>query len=191
MIEDMYSVIQRINEIKKRFGIKRHNPVYNTGRSFEYETSQRMKEQRDSENSIQLKAHRNVKLTIPQIKRIVNSYSKRIGVPPSLVHAIIERESGYNQFAVSNRGAMGLMQLMPKVIEEFGISNPFVPDDNIRGGVSYLKRLLVKYGWDYKQALAAYNAGERVVDESRGIPPYKETRDYISRVINSYLENRD
>jgi soluble lytic murein transglycosylase-like protein len=191
MIEDMYSVIQRINEIKKRFGIKRHNPVYNTGKSFEYETSQRMKEQRDSDNAIQLKANRDVKLTIPQIKRIVNSYSRRIGVPPSLVHAIIERESGYNQFAVSNKGAMGLMQLMPKVIEEFGIANPFVPDENIRGGVSYLKRLLVKYGGDYKKALAAYNAGERVVDERSGIPPYKETRDYISKVINSYLENRD
>ncbi len=191
MIEDMYSVIQRINEIKKRFGIKRHNHVYNTRKSFEHETSQRMKEQREGDDSIQLKANRNAKLTIPQIKRIVNSYSKRIGVPPSLVNAIIERESGYNQFAISNKGAMGLMQLMPKVIEEFGISNPFVPDENIRGGVSYLKRLLVKYGWDYKKALAAYNAGERVVDKRMGIPPYKETRDYIKRVINSYLENRD
>lgn len=191
MIEDMYSVIQRINEIKKRFGIKRHNQVYDIKKNFDRETSQRIKEQRYRDDANQSKAKRNEPLAVPQIKKIAHAYAKRIGVPPSLVNAIIERESGYNQFAISKRGAAGLMQLMPKVIEEFGVSNPFVPDENIRGGVSYLKRLLVKYGWDYKKALAAYNAGERIVDERKGVPPYKETKDYIRKVINSYLQNRD
>ena len=189
MVEDMYSVIQRINEIKKRFGLKRHNHVIDARRNFDRETSQRIREQnRDDAN--QSKVHKNAPLAVPQIKKIAHAYARRIGVPSSLVNAIIERESGYNQFAISKKGAVGLMQLMPKVIEEFSVSNPFVPDENIRGGVSYLKRLLVKYGWDYKKALAAYNAGEGTVDK-RGVPPYKETRDYIRKVIDSYLQNRD
>lgn len=191
MIEDMYSVIQRINEIKKRFGLKRHNHVIDARKDFDRETSQRIKEQRYRDDANQSSVHRNVPLAVPQIKKIAHAYASKIGVPSSLVNAIIERESGYNQFAISNKGAVGLMQLMPKVIEEFGVSNPFVPDENIRGGVSYLKRLLVKYGWDYKKALAAYNAGEGIVDEKKGVPPYKETRDYIRKVIDSYLQNRD
>ena len=91
--------------------------------------------------------------------------------------------------AVSSKGAKGLMQLMPTTIKELGISNPFSVHENILGGVSVLKRLLEKYDWDYKKALAAYNAGETVVDKEGGVPRYNETQNYIKKVINAYLEN--
>jgi soluble lytic murein transglycosylase-like protein len=190
MIEDMYAVMQRINEIKKRFGLQQRAVLPGAERSFEKETEQRLKETMSQETKQIERKPTAEKYSVGQIKDLVQIYAKKMGVPVSLINAVIEKESGFNQYAVSVKGAKGLMQLMPEVMRQVGVSNPFVPEENIRGGIANLKRLLMKYDWDYKKALAAYNAGENVVD-TRGIPPYRETREYIRKVIDAYVQNSE
>jgi len=117
---------------------------------------------------------------------IINQIADRHGVDPDLVRAVIMVESSYNPLAVSNKGAMGLMQLMPRTARAMGVKDCFNPEHNINGGVRYLKKLLTRYNGDIELALAAYNAGIRKVMEYRGIPPFKTTRLYIKKV-NDYF----
>lgn len=104
------------------------------------------------------------------------------GVDPALVRAVIHAESAFNKFAVSPKGARGLMQLMPATARELGVANSFEPEDNIWGGVKYLSQLLQRLGSE-PLAVAAYNAGEGPVRKYNGIPPYSETQSYVSRVL--------
>lgn len=112
------------------------------------------------------------------------------GVQPELVYAVASVESNFNPRAVSAKGALGLMQLMPDTAARFGVADPFDPVENIVGGVRYLKYLLDLFGGDQRLALAAYNAGENVVQSGRSIPPYQETRAYVSRVLKLFGRNR-
>ncbi|MCU0822513.1 MAG: lytic transglycosylase domain-containing protein [Spirochaetes bacterium] len=184
MIDNMNKIFIRINEIKSRFGLK--PPSF--GRK-EKSFQDVLNNTAAAQNKIS--QDRNKHYTIPEIKQIAGEYAKTSSLPPSLVNAVIKTESGYNPAAVSPKGAMGLMQLMPATIRELGISNPFDVRENLSGGVTVLKKLMDKYSWDYRKALAAYNAGEAAVDESGDIPAYKETRDYIKKVIGSYMENAE
>jgi len=114
---------------------------------------------------------------------IIDEHARLHKVRPALVRAVVQTESGFNPFAVSPKGAMGLMQLMPATAQELGVINPFDPVENVRGGIAYLRRLLDRYDNDERLALAAYNAGpEAVARYGRRIPPYRETREYVSRV---------
>jgi soluble lytic murein transglycosylase-like protein len=114
---------------------------------------------------------------------LIVEHSRLNGVRPSLVRAVVQVESGFNPRAYSPKGAMGLMQLMPATAREFGVRNPFNPEENVRGGVAYLKQLLDRYDNKEELALAAYNAGPGAVDKhGQSIPPYRETRDYVSKV---------
>jgi soluble lytic murein transglycosylase-like protein len=116
---------------------------------------------------------------------LIAVHSREQGVSPVLVKAVIQVESGFNPSAVSPRGALGLMQLMPATARELGVHNPFHPEQNIRGGVTYLKRLLDMYDQDVTLALAAYNAGPGSVAKYGTVPPYRETRDYVRRITRA------
>lgn len=115
---------------------------------------------------------------------LIDSYSRQYGVDRNLVKAVIRAESGYNPDAVSRKGAAGLMQLMPKTAQHLKVTNSFDPEENIRGGVKYLRFLLDTFRGDVTMALAAYNAGLARVAQYGGIPPYEETRNYVARVMN-------
>lgn len=117
-----------------------------------------------------------------QFDPLIQEESRNHSVSPDLVRAVIQTESAFNPLARSIKGAMGLMQLMPATAAEFGVLNPYDPAENIRAGVAYLKRLLVRYGENVELALAAYNAGPRAVERYGTIPPYRETRNYVTKV---------
>lgn len=105
---------------------------------------------------------------------------------PALIHAVISAESGYNPLARSPKGAKGLMQLMPDTAKRYGVDNPLDPEQNIQGGAAYLRDLLKLFGNDLNLALAAYNAGEGSVIEYGCIPPYRETKQYVPKVLSYY-----
>ena len=133
---------------------------------------------------------RATKALVPHVKSAlydasINQHSQRMGVSADLVRAVIQVESAFNPSAVSTKGAMGLMQLMPATALELGVSNPFEPDQNIRGGVAYLKRLLDRYDHKVELALAAYNAGIGNVEKYGDVPPFKETRNYVKKITGA------
>lgn len=113
---------------------------------------------------------------------IIAAMSEAHGVNPMLVRALIQVESGYKPKARSRKGAMGLMQLMPSTARAYKVRNPFDPKSNIEGGIKHLKTLIDKFGVEL--ALAAYNAGPAAVEKFNGIPPYRETRKYVSRILS-------
>jgi soluble lytic murein transglycosylase-like protein len=112
----------------------------------------------------------------------VAAASREFGVEEAFVRAVIHAESAFNPRALSHKGAQGLMQLIPATAERFGVTDPFEPAQNIRGGVQYLAWLLERFDGDHTLAAAGYNAGEGAVDRFGGVPPYEETQRYVERV---------
>ncbi len=123
----------------------------------------------------------------PAFKQAVEMVAAEQSVPPELIHSVIKVESDYNPFAVSPKGARGLMQLIPSTARRFGVTDVFDPLENLKGGAKYLKYLLELYNGNYTLALAAYNAGEGAVARYGDVPPYPETRDYVVKV-SKHLE---
>jgi soluble lytic murein transglycosylase-like protein len=122
-----------------------------------------------------------------QYDSIIEKAAISASVEPNLLRAVIVVESGFNSHAVSKRGAVGLMQLMPATARRFGVSNIYDPRENVHGGARYLKFLIDRFGQDVRLALAAYNAGEEAVDRNGGqIPPFTETMAYVPRVLKIY-----
>jgi soluble lytic murein transglycosylase-like protein len=118
-----------------------------------------------------------------QFDYLIEQYARAHSVSADLVRAVIQAESNFNPRAVSSKGAMGLMQLMPATARELGVTDPFHPAQNIRGGVTYLARLLTKYDQNVELALAAYNAGAGNVERyGNAVPPFRETRDYVKKI---------
>ncbi|HEY1809550.1 MAG TPA: lytic transglycosylase domain-containing protein [Acidobacteriaceae bacterium] len=126
------------------------------------------------------------KLSDAELRPMLASAGTAFDIDTDLLASVIRQESGGHSRAVSRAGAQGLMQLMPKTAAQLGVNNSFAPGQNIDGGTAYLNALLTKYHDDLALALAAYNAGPAVVDRWHGIPPYRETRLYVERVIHEY-----
>ena len=116
------------------------------------------------------------------LAQTVQRIARQNQLPPELIHSVIRVESNYDPFAVSPKGALGLMQLIPSTARRFGVSDVFDPADNIQGGARYLKYLLELYKGDDALALAAYNAGEGAVSRYGGVPPFAETWNYVAQV---------
>jgi len=121
-----------------------------------------------------------------EIVRLVEKMAARAGLDPRLVLAVIAAESAFDVNAVSPKKAMGLMQLMPETADRYGVRNPFEPEQNIRGGTTYLRWLLQRFSGDLTLTLAAYNAGEGAVDRYGGVPPFAETIEYVRRIKQLY-----
>ncbi len=123
-----------------------------------------------------------------QILSMISQIADKHGIDEDLIKAVIKQESGFNTRAKSKAGAMGLMQLMPATAASLGVKDPFNPVQNVEGGTKYLKSMLDKYNGNIILALAAYNAGPGAVDKYDGVPPYKETQNYIRNILANYLE---
>ena len=142
-----------------------------------------------NENSAQRTRRMSAKLVpVPDadLEPLITLHSDAQALDPKLVKAVIQAESGYNVRALSNKGAIGLMQLMPSTASLLNVSNPYDPDDNIRGGTRYLRQMLDRFAGRVEFAIAAYNAGPGAVERHGGIPPYAETRAYVKRVLSLY-----
>lgn len=128
------------------------------------------------------------KLDLKSMIGIIEKASFKYDLDPDLIHSVIEIESAGDPSVISNKGAKGLMQLMDSTASEMGVKNPFNPQQNIFGGAKYLRKMLDRYDGDTTLALAAYNAGPGAVDKYKGIPPFTETQDYVSKVFQNYSE---
>jgi len=120
------------------------------------------------------------------LNQVVDSASAAYHLDPDLVNSVIHAESGFNSRAVSPKGARGLMQLMPGTANQLGVNDAFDPQANVTGGSRYLRELLERYNFDLVKALAAYNAGPQRVEQYRGVPPFRETRAYVARIVHEY-----
>lgn len=125
--------------------------------------------------------------TKDQIISMIEDASAKYGVDSKLVKALVQQESGFNPNAKSKVGALGLMQLMPATAKGLGVNDPMDPKQNIEGGVKYLKSMLDRFHGNTILALAAYNAGPNAVSKYDGVPPYKETQNYVKSILKNYL----
>jgi soluble lytic murein transglycosylase-like protein len=114
---------------------------------------------------------------------MASSAAQKYGVDPGVFKQLVQVESGWNPSAVSNKGAVGLTQLMPDTATGLGVNNPYDPGQSLEGGAKYLRQMLDKFGGDYTKALAAYNAGPGAVEKANGIPPYQETIAYVKKIL--------
>ncbi len=140
----------------------------------------------EKKEAVNLKSKIDLKAQSTNVDEIIEVFSEKYGVDEDFIKAIIKQESGFNPKATSKKGAMGLMQLMPKTAKALGVVDAYNPSQNIEGGVKHLKGLLDSYNGDKELALAAYNAGSGAVRKYGGIPPYKETQNYVKSIMSSY-----
>ncbi|MEJ2096361.1 MAG: transglycosylase SLT domain-containing protein [Deltaproteobacteria bacterium] len=139
-----------------------------------------------SQYRLYFKEHPKKKASLKSYDHLIGEASQAIGLPFHLLKALIRVESNFDSNAVSKKGAMGLMQIMPENIKALKIRDPFDPRDNIMGGAYYLKTLLNRFEGKLPLALAAYNAGPTIVDQYQAIPPIKETMDFVKKVMEFY-----
>jgi len=123
---------------------------------------------------------------MPQIDMAIHNEATKTGIDPKLLRAIIKQESSFQPFSISKAGAMGLMQLMPGTANDLGVNDPYNIDENIQGGTEYFKQQLDRFNGDLSLALAAYNSGPNAVSDYGGVPPYKETQDFVNKVLTYY-----
>ena len=194
-IEGLNSIIHRIDELNMRFGIntaanyqENVNKTAATG-GVEQEKPQRLENgsfATELDKAMSMESRGAVGLNISgDTNSLIKEAAARYQVDPRLVAAVAQTESGGNQEAVSPAGAVGVMQLMPETAAGLGV-NPYDKRQNIEGGAKYLGQMMDTFGGDVQKAVAAYNAGPQAVKEYNGIPPYRETQDYVNKVLDIY-----
>ena len=194
-IEGLNSIIHRIDELNMRFGIntaanyqENVNKTAATG-GVEQEKPQRLENgsfATEQDKAMSMESRGAVGLNISgDTNSLIKEAAARYQVDPRLVAAVAQTESGGNQEAVSPAGAVGVMQLMPETAAGLGV-NPYDKRQNIEGGAKYLRQMMDTFGGDVQKAVAAYNAGPQAVKEYNGIPPYRETQDYVNKVLDIY-----
>ena len=194
-IEGLNSIVHRIDELNMRFGIntaanyqENVNKTAATG-GVEQEKPQRLENgsfATELDKAMSMESRGAVGLNISgDTNSLIKEVAARYQVDPRLVAAVAQTESGGNQEAVSPAGAVGVMQLMPETAAGLGV-NPYDKRQNIEGGAKYLRQMMDTFGGDVQKAVAAYNAGPQAVKEYNGIPPYRETQDYVNKVLDIY-----
>lgn len=187
MLENMIGTLSRIDEIKSNFraatpkgqvNVAPHAASVGAPRPQSMDTSFSECLSRVTQPKVT-----NAGARVSSYDGIIETTSRKYGLDPALVKAVIRAESGFDPNRVSHAGAEGLMQLMPGTARGLGVSDPFDPAQNIDGGVRYLKSQLDRFG-DVKLALAAYNAGPGAVTKYGGVPPFRETQDYVNKVLS-------
>lgn len=193
-IEGLNSIIHRIDELNMRFGINTANYQENVNKTaatggVEQEKPQRLENgsfATELDKAMSMESRGAVGLNISgDTNSLIKEAAARYQVDPRLVVAVAQTESGGNQEAVSPAGAVGVMQLMPETAAGLGV-NPYDKRQNIEGGAKYLRQMMDTFGGDVQKAVAAYNAGPQAVKEYNGIPPYRETQDYVNKVLDIY-----
>jgi len=178
MIQSVNQIIQRISDIERRF-VK---PAYNVSNSeFSTTLASAIAKQQGNETTskaISKNAGRD------NIAKMVHLAAVKYGIDPKLALAVAQAESGLSPEAVSPVGAVGVMQLMPDTARSLGVNNSHDPQENIDGGVRYLKQMMTQFNGNVTHAVAAYNAGPQAVKNYNGVPPYSETRTYVTRVLS-------
>ncbi|OIP25311.1 hypothetical protein AUK22_08150 [bacterium CG2_30_54_10] len=192
MLERMRDILERIDELNTSFRGMSRRHSRRQEQSFSDALTQAQKApaaappsfQRSSLSAVTpLASLSPVSLPAPQYLDLIKKYSEQNGLNPQLIQKVIQTESNFDPRCVSKRGAQGLMQLMPETAREMGVSNPFDPEQNIAGGSRYLAMMLERFGGNMSKALAAYNAGPTVVQTHGGIPPFPETKRFVSKVL--------
>lgn len=182
------------NEILKKI----ENKIENSKNNINLQSESNSKNKLISNKSVQMpkitfleqnkkEKDNNLNTTNPKIGSMILEKSKRYEIDPLLISAIMAIESDYNHNVISDKGAIGLMQIMPETAQLLGI-DPYDMNQNIEGGIKYFKQMLEKFSGDVKLALAAYNAGPNAVLKHNGIPPYPETQNYVLKVLKKYEE---
>jgi soluble lytic murein transglycosylase-like protein len=178
---NLNSVLQRISEIESKI-----KSVDSSGQNeglTPIEFAQVMQQNiKSAPPSTPIRNMRNI--PVANIREMIKKAAKENNLRPELLEAVVQVESGYNPDAVSSKGASGLMQLMPATAHALGVSDPFDPEQNLMGGAKYLRQQLDRFNGDEKKALAAYNAGPGAVLRFNGVPPYRETQNYVKKVIS-------
>ncbi|EKO53744.1 transglycosylase SLT domain protein [Leptospira kirschneri str. 200803703] len=179
-IPNVQLVLSRIHEIENRF-VKETQSKKQTFDSILKAEQEKSISDLEKEKSFS----KDLKNIEPSLAKIIRQESEKNNLDPRLVQSVIKAESDFKTDAVSPKGAIGLMQLMPSTANLLGVEDPFDPAENVAGGTKFLSDLLNKYK-NLDHALAAYNAGPNAVDRYAGIPPYKETRNYVEKVKKFY-----
>jgi soluble lytic murein transglycosylase-like protein len=181
-------IIQRIQNIQARFG-----PGTEGDANFSKILESKLKAKADAisgvthaKTSKQSAASGQLRVPEANISNLIAASSNKYGLDPKLVSAVAQTESGYRADAVSDSGAVGVMQLMPETAAELGVNNAYDPAQNIDGGAKYLKQMLTTFHGDVSKAVAAYNAGPQAVKSYNGVPPYAETKNYVNKVLDLY-----
>ena len=189
--QNVQHIMQRINEIEERFGLMQQNAAARVqGPTFQEALSKEMDKGKTNPAPAEIgsDAASNKKIAASpggDTAQMIEEAALKYNVNPRLVSAVAETESNFNQGAVSDAGAVGIMQLMPQTAAGLGV-NPYDKQQNIEGGAKYLKQMLDTFGGDVRKAVAAYNAGAQAVKEYNGVPPYKETQNYVDKVLDLY-----